>query len=121
MAEKAFARESVEKGMRTAFLDALSDDGVVFDPGSGTQNGKEVWQAKKDSAAILDWQPILAVVATSGDLGYTTGPWNYRKSPNESRQPSANSLPFGDGKLEPGNCSATLALTTLRLRRQRQN
>lgn len=82
-AEKAFARESAEKGKRTAFLDALSDDGVVFDPGSGAQNGKAAWQAKKDSAAILDWQPILAVAASSGDLGYTTGPWNYRKLPNE--------------------------------------
>jgi hypothetical protein len=72
-AEKAFARESVEKGMRTAFLDALSDDGMVFDPGSGVQYGKEVWQAKKDAAAVLDWQPVLAVVASSGDLGYPTG------------------------------------------------
>src|SRR5689334_4354710 len=82
-AEKAFARESVEKGVRIAFLNALSNDGVVFDPGPGAQNGKKVWEAKKDSAGVLDWQPVLAVVASSGDLGYTTGPWNYRKSPNE--------------------------------------
>lgn len=82
-AEKAFARESVEKGMRTAFLDALSDDGVILAPGSGAKNGKEIWQTKKDSAAVLDWQPVLAVVASGGDLGYTTGAWNYRRSPNE--------------------------------------
>jgi hypothetical protein len=37
-AEKAFARESVEKGMRTAFLDALSDDGMVFE-GALSRNG----------------------------------------------------------------------------------
>jgi ketosteroid isomerase-like protein len=82
-AEKAFARESVEKGMRTAFLNALSDEGVVFEPGPGAQNGKKTWAAKKESSDVLDWQPILAVVASSGDLGYTTGPWSYRKSPNE--------------------------------------
>ena len=82
-AEQAFAHESVEKGMRTAFLNALSDDGVVFDPGPGGHNGKKVWQSKPASPAVLEWQPILAVVASSGDLGYTTGPWNYRKTPNE--------------------------------------
>jgi ketosteroid isomerase-like protein len=82
-AEKAFARESVEKGMRTAFLNALSDDGVVFDPGPGGQNGKKVWQTQKESVAVLEWQPVLAVIASSGDLGYTTGPWNYRNYPNE--------------------------------------
>ena len=86
-AEKAFAHESVEKGMKTAFLNALTDDGLVFDPGPGAQNGKKVWLAKADSPAILDWRPVLAVVSSSGDLGYTTGPWNYRKSPNE--KPSA--------------------------------
>jgi len=82
-AEKAFARESVEKGMRTAFLNVLSDEGVVFDPGPGAQNGRKVWEAKKESPAVLEWGPVLAVVASSGDLGYTTGPWNYRKMPNE--------------------------------------
>ena len=79
-AEKAFAAESVEKGMKTAFLNALADDAVVFDPGPGAQNGKQVWLAKKDSEAILDWQPDLAVVSSSGDLGYTAGPWTFRQS-----------------------------------------
>lgn len=82
-AEKAFAHESVAKGMKAAFLNALADDGLVFDPGPGAQNGKKVWLEKKESRAILDWQPVLAVVSSSGDLGYTTGPWNYRKSPNQ--------------------------------------
>ena len=53
-AEKAFARESVEKGMRTAFLNALSDEGVVFEPGPGAQNGKKTWEAKKESSDVLD-------------------------------------------------------------------
>jgi len=37
-AETAFAQESVEKGMRSAFLHVLSDDSIVFLP--GPQNGE---------------------------------------------------------------------------------
>ncbi|MGI8432870.1 MAG: nuclear transport factor 2 family protein [Chthoniobacterales bacterium] len=76
-AENAFAQESVAHGMRTAFLHALSDDGIVFLP--GPQNGKKAWTAAKESTAELAWHPALAVVAASGELGYTTGPWTYKK------------------------------------------
>ena len=38
-AETAFAQESVEKGMRHAFLQVLSDDSIVFL--NGPQNGKK--------------------------------------------------------------------------------
>ena len=77
-AETAFAHESESKGMRTAFLNALSEDSIVFQP--DPQNGRKVWQAKKDSGGRLRWQPVLAVVAASGDFGYTTGPWIFKKS-----------------------------------------
>jgi len=80
-AETAFAYESIEKGTRTAFLDALSDDGIVFQP--GPENGKKIWQAEKESSGQLQWQPVLAVVAASGDLGYTTGPWSYKKKASD--------------------------------------
>jgi ketosteroid isomerase-like protein len=75
-AESAFAAESVALGMRTAFLNVLSEDAIVFEP--DPQNGRKAWTAKKDSAAVLSWKPILAVVAASGDFGYTTGPWTYK-------------------------------------------
>ena len=76
-AETAFAQESLEKGMRSAFLHALSADGIVFEP--GPQNGKKVWEAKpKNDKGILQWQPVLAAVSTKGDLGYTTGPWSFK-------------------------------------------
>ena len=77
-AEAAFAQESVEKGMRSAFLHALADDSIVFLP--GPQDGKKAWEAKPASEAILQWQPVLAATATNGDLGYTTGPWSFKKS-----------------------------------------
>jgi ketosteroid isomerase-like protein len=77
-AETAFAHESESKGMRTAFLHALSDDGIVFQP--DPENGRKAWEAKKDGGGLLHWQPVLAVVAASGDFGYTTGPWTFKKS-----------------------------------------
>jgi hypothetical protein len=67
-AEIAFAQESVARGTRTAFLHALSEDGIVFQP--GPQNGRKAWEAEKESAAVLQWKPVLAVVAASGDFGH---------------------------------------------------
>jgi len=80
-AEKAFAREAREKGMRAAFLNVLAEDAIVFEP--GPQNGRSAWQAKPASNGVLDWEPVLAATSTSGDLGYTTGPWSFRPAPNE--------------------------------------
>src|SRR5205085_8431347 len=49
-AETAFAHESETSGMRTAFLHALSDDGIVFQP--NPQHGRKAWKAKKDSGGL---------------------------------------------------------------------
>ncbi len=77
-AETAFAQESVEKGMRSAFLQVLSDDSIVFLP--GPQNGKKASESQPASEAVLQWPPVLAATSTSGDLGYTTGPWSSQNS-----------------------------------------
>ncbi len=76
-AEIAFASESLDKGTRTAFLNALSDESMVFGP--GPQNGKKYWEAKPKSESVLQWQPVFVFAATSGDLGYSTRPWNYKE------------------------------------------
>ena len=75
--ETAFAQEALEKGMRSAFLDVLSPDAIVFNP--GPENGRKVWEAKPESTSILQWHPVLAAIATEGDLGFTTGPWSFKK------------------------------------------
>jgi hypothetical protein len=53
--------------MRSAFLQVLSDDSIVFL--SGPQNGKKAWESKPASEAVLQWHPVLAATSTSGDLG----------------------------------------------------
>ena len=82
--ERAFARSSVEKGMRDAFLEYLAADGVIFRPLA--TNGRRVWESRGPVAATLVWEPVFAEVSAAGDLGYTTGPWELR--PNDPQQPT---------------------------------
>jgi ketosteroid isomerase-like protein len=85
-AERSFSALSVAEGMREAFLGYLSDSGVIFRP--LPVNGKRVWQANPKSAGTLIWEPEYAEVSESGELGYTTGPWEFR-SPPERRRPTS--------------------------------
>jgi ketosteroid isomerase-like protein len=73
-AERAFARLSVEAGQRPAFLANFADQGIGFQPEPVKM--KELLGARPPGPPlVLDWEPWVADVATSGDLGYTTGPW----------------------------------------------
>lgn len=85
-AERAFAHEALEKGTRTAFINALSEDGTIFEP--GPQHGKSTLRTAKDTGGVLVWETVLAVVASSGEFGYTTGPWSSKKSLAD-KEPSA--------------------------------
>ena len=75
-AERAFAAASLAKGTRVAFLEFLSDDSVLFRPGPVA--GKKWIEEHPAPSTLLTWEPIFADVALSGDLGYTTGPWEIR-------------------------------------------
>jgi ketosteroid isomerase-like protein len=75
-AERGFSRMSVEQGMRDAFMTHLADDAIVFQP--LPVNGKQVWGPRPKSAATLIWEPAFAEISAAGDLGYTTGPWEFR-------------------------------------------
>jgi ketosteroid isomerase-like protein len=75
-AEHAFAALAAEKGTREAFLAYLADDSLLFAP--DLTSGKEVWKNRQASPALLTWYPILAEISLAGDLGYDTGPWEFR-------------------------------------------
>ena len=74
--ERAFSALSVERGMREAFLHFMADDGVLFQP--LPVNGKESWRERAASPATLIWDPSHGEMANAGDLGWSTGPWEYR-------------------------------------------
>src|SRR5580765_7016673 len=74
--ERDFAKAAATKGTRDAFLEFLADDGVLFQP--GPVNGKKFWTERQPRKGLLSWEPIFADVSRAGDLGYTTGPWEFR-------------------------------------------
>src|SRR5437660_9708657 len=80
-AERAFARLSIEKGTRDAFLTNLSDESIIFRPNA--VRGKAWFESNPAPTTQLDWQPAFADIAKSGDLGYTTGPWQLRRTPGD--------------------------------------
>ncbi len=77
-AELSFAKNAIEKDTKTAFLNYLDSNGVVFNKGE-IQDGIKTWSARQASAKNkLYWHPIYAGMAASGDLGFTTGPWIFK-------------------------------------------
>src|SRR5712672_3355675 len=79
--ERAFAHLSEEKGTREAFAEFIADDGILFRPTPvlGKKWMQEHPLPASPSRSVLSWQPIFADVSRGGDLGYTTGPWQFKK------------------------------------------
>ncbi len=76
-AERAFSKLSEEKGIKEAFLFYLADDSIVFRP--RPVPGRKAYEAAPDeSPVLLTWEPAYAEVAPDGDLGYTTGPYQFK-------------------------------------------
>lgn len=74
--EQAFAKMAQDSGMVTAFLKYLHDDAVVFRP--EPLNGKRWYSSRPASTAQLNWWPTYVEAASSGDLGLSTGPYEFR-------------------------------------------
>ena len=75
--EKSFAASANSEGITEAFLKYLDDSAKVFERGQ-ILNGREVWSQRKMDSMELKWYPEFAEVAASGDIGYTTGPSEFR-------------------------------------------
>jgi ketosteroid isomerase-like protein len=84
-AEKAYAKLAGEKGFRDASISVFADDAVIFTPNA--VNGKKFWRGAKEDP-VLTWRPIFASISRSGELGYTTGPSEYRRS-RDAQNPDA--------------------------------
>jgi ketosteroid isomerase-like protein len=75
-AERAFSRTATEKGVRDSFLAFIADDGILYRP--GPVNGKQWLEPRPARPGLLTWQPVFADISAAGDMGVTTGPWEFR-------------------------------------------
>lgn len=80
--ERRFAAASVKKGTNQAFLDFIAEKSIIFRP--HPVNGKSWLEKQEPSKGLLTWRPVNAGIASAADLGYTTGPWEYRNTPDDS-------------------------------------
>ncbi|HEX9005786.1 MAG TPA: hypothetical protein VF889_00735 [Bacteroidota bacterium] len=85
-AERAFAALSLEKGMGPAFVANLADDAILLRP--TPVNGQAWFRDHAAPPIILRWKPALAIVAASGELGFTSGPSEVRSKADPAEPPS---------------------------------
>jgi ketosteroid isomerase-like protein len=76
-AERAFASESVQKNTREAFISFMAGDGIILRKGK-IINAKQNWSAQQADSSELHWYPDVADMSAAGDMGYTSGPWQYK-------------------------------------------
>lgn len=74
--EKAFAEYSKAHGTNEAFLQFLSNESVMFNP--YPVNGKELYTSAPEDSSYLFWTPSYAEISSSGDMGFTYGPWIFK-------------------------------------------
>jgi len=75
-ADSAFAQTSVTRGVKAAFIAFAADDAMAFGGGIQINQGPEAIGASFDNFpadAVLEWSPVAADIAESGDLGCTVG------------------------------------------------
>src|SRR5215203_3079017 len=84
-AEHAFAQHSIDQGMKPAFLAYAAPEGVIVNR-QGPVNAIETW-SKRDPAptGLLTWWPTYADVSRAGDMGWTTGPFEFREKPADEK------------------------------------
>ena len=85
--EQAFSKMAEEKNTRDAFMAYIADDGLLFRPGA--VNGKK-WMIENpvpasDKKPLLAWQPSFAGMSASGDMGFTTGPWEFKTDVKDAK------------------------------------
>lgn len=99
--ERAFARMSVERGVRESFIAYFSDEGIGFQ--STPVKTRAVLLSRPAPPArtpmTLNWFPIYGDVSRAGDLGYTTGP--YVLSDDTKKEPPDYGYYFTIWKRQP--------------------
>jgi ketosteroid isomerase-like protein len=81
-----FSDYSIKNGMKAAFLKYAHDEAVMLRPNGypivGIDSIRQTMAHRNDSSFALSWLPLKAIVAESGELGYTYG--TYKMTTKES-------------------------------------
>ena len=73
--ERAFAAKALAVGWKQAFLEYFADEAVGFQAGAAGLAKDQIAQAPDPSKELaLIWEPRYGDVASSGEMGYLTGP-----------------------------------------------
>ena len=88
-ADSAFSDYSVKNGYQKAFVEFAHDSVVLLKPNRmpiiGKQSLIESYKGRNDSNIVLIWKPAKALMAQSGELGYTYGFWTLIAQKDTSR------------------------------------
>ncbi len=71
--ERAFAELSRSTSSDSAFRTYIAPDGVLLRP--DPVNGAEWLRAHAAPSVVLRWKPAFGIVSATGDLGFTSGPF----------------------------------------------
>src|SRR6186713_2176363 len=80
-AERAFSRLATDKSTRAAFLEYLAEGSVIF--AKGPTDARKLYESRPENATLLFWLPEAAEISAAGDMGYSTGPWEWSKARGE--------------------------------------
>ena len=78
-AEKAFAKYAFDSNVRDAFVKYLDTNNIAMQQGK-VANGYQQWVKRKKGPGKLLWGPEFAAIASSGEYGVTTGPYEFKAS-----------------------------------------
>lgn len=88
-ADIAFSDFSVKHGIQKAFIEFADDSVVLLKPNRlpivGKQSLIDSYAGKSDRGIVLTWKPEKAVIAESGDLGFTYGIWTLLAAADTSK------------------------------------
>ena len=90
--DKSWSEVSLSKGYYHSRLDFASDAAIEMMQAAMPLNGKKAIEeyaaTHSDSAFTMQWKPLKAEVAGSGDLGYTYGSWMMRMKTQNGKDTS---------------------------------
>jgi len=88
-ADIAFSDYSAQNGLQKAFIEFAHDSVVLLKPNrlpiEGKQSLIDSYRGRNDSNIQLTWKPAKAIIAGSGELGYTYGFWTFVSPQDTSR------------------------------------